>query len=173
MTEADSDIDPQLLRAAHDLCVLAFGPTFTDDDWSHSGGGQRFLVVQDGAVVGHAAVVERRISVGAQVLSVGYVEAVAVSPSLQGQRIGAVLVEASNEEIRARFDLGALSTSAHAFYERLGWERWQGPTYVATGSQVMRTPDEDAGIMILRTQRTPSIDLTAAITCEAREGDDW
>jgi hypothetical protein len=80
---------------------------------------------------------------------------------------------ATNDVVRLRYDLGVLSTGRRAFYERLGWERWQGQTYVQIGSRLERTPDEDAGIMVLRTPRSPSIDLRSDIGCQAREGDDW
>lgn len=66
-----------------------------------------------------------------------------------------------------------LSTSAHAFYEALGWERWQGPTYVRDGETVVRTEDEDDGIMVLRNGPSAGLDLAQALTCDARPGDDW
>jgi len=66
-----------------------------------------------------------------------------------------------------------LSTGRHEFYQRLGWERWLGPTFVRRGEALVRTPDEDDGIMVLRFGRSRDTDLTAPIACEAREGDDW
>ncbi len=69
--------------------------------------------------------------------------------------------------------MGALSTSKQRFYERLGWERWLGPTFVRRGGGVVRTPDEDDGIMVLRFGASREVDRTAAISCEARSGDDW
>ena len=59
----------------------------------------------------------------------------------------------------------------HHFYERLGWQRWLGPTYVRRSDGVVRTPDEDDGVMVLVT--ATAVDLTAPITCEERPGDDW
>jgi aminoglycoside 2'-N-acetyltransferase I len=38
---------------------------------------------------------------------------------------------------------------------------------------VERTPEEDGGILILRTPMTPPLDLTAALSCEWRPGDVW
>jgi aminoglycoside 2'-N-acetyltransferase I len=75
--------------------------------------------------------------------------------------------------VRESFELGGLSTAHHHFYERLGWERWQGPTYVRDGDDVIRTEEEDDGVMVLRFGPSATIDLTAPITCEARPGDDW
>jgi aminoglycoside 2'-N-acetyltransferase I len=75
--------------------------------------------------------------------------------------------------ISRAFELGALSTGLHAFYMRLGWERWRGPTGVRIETGVDLTPDEDDGIMILRTPSTPELNLAATLTCDWREGDVW
>jgi hypothetical protein len=37
----------------------------------------------------------------------------------------------------------------------------------------LRTEAEDAGVMVLRSERTANIDLRDAICCEERRGDDW
>jgi aminoglycoside 2'-N-acetyltransferase I len=68
--------------------------------------------------------------------------------------------------VRREFELGALSTGAHRFYERLGWQRWRGPTFVGD----VRSDEEDDGVMVLAV--TP-VDLGAPISCDPRRGDDW
>ncbi len=75
--------------------------------------------------------------------------------------------------LRREFELGALSTSRHSFYERLGWERGRGPTFVRHGRQLVRTQGEDDGVMVLRFGRSTEVDLDRSISCEARNGDDW
>ncbi len=173
IADNDQNLDPTLIEEAGDVCRLAFGSEFTGHDWAHTFGGQRLLVMDRSRAVGHTAVVPRSIRIGNHPLRVGYVEGVAVAPRMQGRGIGIHLMRATNDVVRLRYDLGVLSTGRHAFYERLGWERWQGQTCVQNGSRLERTPDEDAGIMVLRTPHTPSIDLRSEITCQAREGDDW
>jgi hypothetical protein len=79
----------------------------------------------------------------------------------------------ANRVVRSTFELGALSTGLWDFYERCGWERWRGPTFVRHGDEIVRTADDDDGIMVLRFGRSGSADLTAAIACERRAGDDW
>ena len=80
----------------------------------------------------------------------------------------------ANDLIEHRFELGGLSSGNPDFYARLGWERWAGPTYVREpDGRLVRTPDEDEGVMILRCRATYSLDLTGAITCDARAGDAW
>jgi aminoglycoside 2'-N-acetyltransferase I len=75
--------------------------------------------------------------------------------------------------IRERFELGALGTGSHGFYERLGWLTWMGPTSVRTANGPRRTPDEDGYVMVLPTPASPPLDLTAPISCEWRPGDVW
>jgi aminoglycoside 2'-N-acetyltransferase I len=74
--------------------------------------------------------------------------------------------------VRREFDIGVLSTSRHRFYERLGWERWTGPSFVLRGGERIRTADEDDGIVVLRFGVSLDIPLSAAIACHARSGDD-
>ena len=75
--------------------------------------------------------------------------------------------------LRREFEFGALSTSRHDFYARLGWERWRGPTFVRHGRELVRSWDEDDAVMVLRYGPSLSVDLTASISCDARTGDDW
>jgi aminoglycoside 2'-N-acetyltransferase I len=71
------------------------------------------------------------------------------------------------------FDLGALGTGTQAFYERLGWQIWRGPSYVRTDAGTERTMDEDGYILVLPTPSSPTLDLSAPISCEWRPGDVW
>lgn len=84
-----------------------------------------------------------------------------------------MLMEGVNSYIRDRFELGALGTGRHHFYERLGWKTWQGPTLVRMPEGARRTPDEDGYILVLPTPASPELDLAASITCDMRPGDAW
>jgi hypothetical protein len=78
------------------------------------------------------------------------------------------------DALRTQFDLGVLSTGAWHFYERLGWERWRGPTYVRGADGCLRRSEaEDDGVMVLRCARSQDIDSTASITCDERISDSW
>ena len=74
------------------------------------------------------------------------------------------------EEISG-FDLGALSPSQPGWYERLGWERWQGPLFIVKDGVAEATPDEC--VLIYRTPRTGALDLTAPLTGEWRPFEFW
>ena len=146
----------------------------TEEDWEHALGGVHLLLELDGALVGHASVVERELQVDGRPLRTGYVEAVAIDPGHQRSGFGSTLMADVGEVITESFELGALGTGSPIFYERLGWLRWAGPTYVRAPSGLVRTDEEDGGILVLPTPRTPfALDLAAAISCEWRSGDVW
>jgi len=146
----------------------------TEEDWEHALGGTHVIAEIAGRIVGHASVVARDIRVDGRPLHTGYVEAVAVEPALQRRAIGTALMRDVGTMILDAFELGCLGTGSPEFYERLGWRRWQGPTAVRTAAGEVRTPDDDGGIMILETPRTPAgLDLSGTISCEWRPGDVW
>jgi aminoglycoside 2'-N-acetyltransferase I len=130
---------------------------------------------EDGEVVTHAAVVERTLWAGGQPLSTGYVEGVATRPDRRRQGHASRAMRAAGRAIQERYQIGALSDGAEVpgFYERLGWERWQGPTFVASPDGPLRTAEDDESVMVLRTPATPNLDLAAALTCDWRPGDVW
>ena len=172
-TALTDSLPTDVLADLRDLLDAAFGGEFSADDWRHALGGRHVIVRDGGVIVAHAAVVERELDVGGQRFRSGYVEGVATAPARQGQGFGTAAMRAAAGVIREQFEIGALSTGEHHFYERLGWRRWRGPTFVRDGDALLRTEDEDDGVMVLSFGPSADIHLTAAITCEARAGDDW
>ncbi len=170
---ASTAVSSELLGDIRRLLDEAFGGQFSDEDWEHTLGGWHVLVTDGDLLVAHAAVVPRRLEVAGVTFSTGYVEGVATAPGRQGQGLGTAAMAPATALVRDRFEFGALSTERWTFYGRCGWERWQGPTFVRRGEQVVRTEDEDDGVMALRFGPSAAVDLTAPITCEARPGDDW
>jgi aminoglycoside 2'-N-acetyltransferase I len=164
---------PALLTEVRELLFGAFVGGFSEDDWQHSLGGWHVIGSEAGTVVSHAAVVSRTIDVGDVSFAAGYVEGVGTRPDRQRQGLGALVMTGAAEVIRRQFALGVLSTSSQDFYQHLGWERWQGPTFVRADGKHIRTEDEDDGIMVLRFGPSEAVDLTAAISCDSRSGDDW
>lgn len=146
---------------------------FSEDDWDHSLGGLHFVLDLDGEIVAHASVVERELHVDGRPVRTGYVEAVGTAPDRQGRGLGSIVMEDASAWIREQFELGALGTGRHSFYERLGWLRWKGPTAVRAPDGTRLTPDEDGDILVLPTPSSPELDLTAPISCEWRPGDVW
>ncbi len=172
------DLTVSETAAIRELLVAAFGSdeeeAFTDDDWAHAIGGLHFVLDLDGEIVAHASVVERQLHVGDRgPLRTGYVEAVATAPDRQGAGFGSLVMGEVSDYIRGAFELGALGTGRQAFYERVGWRTWKGPSGVRTTEGVRPTPEDDGYIMVLTTPASPPLDLNATITCEWRPGDVW
>lgn len=151
----------------------AFEGDFSDDDWAHALGGTHVWIDGPEGVVSHGALVERTLVCAGHVIRVGYVEAIATAPAHRRRGYASSILERINDLIRERYALGALSTGVPDFYESLGWERWRGPTFVNGPHGIERTEGDDAGILILRTPRSPELDLDGDIFADWRAGDVW
>ena len=161
--------------ALTDLCVAAFNEDW-EGYWESIGPGIHVIAEEAGrGVVAHAAIVDRLLYPGEATLRAGYVEAVAVWPDLQRQGHGTRVMEAIDAMIDEGYELGALGTGSHGFYRRLGWETWQGPTWIRErDGHLERSAAEDGGIMIRRTPATPAdLDLSAPIAVDWRPGEVW
>jgi aminoglycoside 2'-N-acetyltransferase I len=170
------ELGPGEVEVLRDLFRVAWGSDsegFTDDDWSHAVGGLHFVLEEGGVIRAHAAVVERELHTSGHRLATGYVEAVATWPTHQGRGHGSVLMREVGEYIERTFRLGALDTGRTAFYERLGWVAWKGPTFVRRNSGLIRTAEEDGNVLVRLTPTTPELDLWAPISCDWRPGDVW
>ena len=164
------------LRQLRELLWAAFPPGedgFTEDDWRHAMGGTHFLAERDAVIVSHAAVIERELHVDGVPLRTGYVEGVGTLPEYQRQGYGTAVMRAATQYVLDTYEFGALGTGEHTFYERFGWETWQGRAYVRTADGPERTPDEEGYIMVLRTPSSPVLDPAASISCDWRPGDVW
>lgn len=169
----DADVPAGRLTAVRELTFAAFGGRFDEHDWDHTSGGWRVIRLDGEAPVATAAVVPRLLVVGEHAFRGGYVEGVATTPAAGGRGHGAAVMAAATALVREEFELGGLSTGLQGYYERWGWQRWQGPTYVRHPDRLERTPAEDDGVMVLRFGASAELDLTASIACEARSGDHW
>ncbi|MCB0949866.1 MAG: GNAT family N-acetyltransferase [Mycobacterium sp.] len=176
-----SDLDDETREHARSMVIEAFRGhlegEFTDADWEHALGGMHAVICQRGALIGHAAVVQRYLLYGNAVLRCGYVEAVAVREDHRGQGLGSALMDAVEQVIRGGHHLGALSSTepARPFYTARGWLPWDGPTSVLAPGGLTRTPDEDGSLLVLPGELPPAmtLDTSAPIACDWRDGDVW
>jgi aminoglycoside 2'-N-acetyltransferase I len=168
-----AELDAATLAETRALLQEVFAGDFSAEDWEHTVGGTHALLRDDGVLVGHAAVVERRLRHGGRELRTGYVEGVAVRRDRQGRGHGALLMDAMEAAIQGRFEVGALSSSEEAlgFYAARGWRLWQGPTSVLTPGGVVRTPDDDGGVYVWPV--SAPLDLEGELTCDWRAGEVW
>jgi aminoglycoside 2'-N-acetyltransferase I len=155
------------------LLDSAFDGDFTEEDWDHAIGGVHVWLRGSHGLVSHGSLVERTLVCSGDTLRVGYVEAVATAAAHRRRGYGAKVMKYITELIRERHALGVLSTGTQAFYETVGWESWRGPTFVEGPRGRQRTPGGDGDVMILRTSRSPRLDLDGEIVCDWRLGDVW
>ena len=143
-------LDTAVLRAGRDLLQDVFAGELTDDDWEHCLGGLHALLWEDGELVGHAALIQRRLLHGGRSLRTGYVEGVGVRADRRRRGYGATVMEA---------------------LEQVARRLWRGPTSALTPNGVVRTEAEDDCIYVL--PLSAPLDLHGALTCDWRNGDAW
>lgn len=167
-----ADLDAATLTAARILLYDVFDD-MTAEDWEHALGGMHALVHEDGELIGHASVVQRRLLHNGRALRCGYVEGVGVRADRRGRGHGAAMMTALERVIHNAYDLGALGAAddAATFYAARGWQPWRGPSSALTPHGIHRTPDEDGSLYVLATSAT--LDLGGELTCDWREGDAW
>jgi aminoglycoside 2'-N-acetyltransferase I len=168
-----ADLDTATLAAARALMYDVFEDDMTEHDWEHALGGIHAIAFDDGELVGHASVIQRRLLHRGRALRTGYVEGVAVREQSRRRGHASAMMEALERVIRGAYDLGALGASdmAAAFYAARGWRRWRGATYALTPAGVERTPDDDDSVFVLPV--SAPLDLAAELTCDWRDGDVW
>jgi aminoglycoside 2'-N-acetyltransferase I len=172
-TAHTSDLDATVLAAARALLEDSFAGSWNEHDWEHSLGGVHALVWDGDDLVGHGAVVQRRLLHGGRALRAGYVEGVAVRADRRRRGHASAIMEALERVVRGAYELGGLSASDAAadLYMARGWKLWRGPTSVLTPAGTSRTEEEDGAIYVLPVEAP--LDLAAELTCDWRDGDVW
>jgi aminoglycoside 2'-N-acetyltransferase I len=173
-TAHTAELDEATLTAARELLETAFAGDFSEHDWEHCVGGLHALSYEDGELVGHAALVERRLLHGGRALRAGYVEGVGVRPDRRRRGHGGALMDPLERRVRSDYDLGALGATDQAgrFYRARGWLLWEGPTSALTPTGLVRTEEDDGCVHILPMDGV-SLDRAGELTCDWREGELW
>ena len=164
------------LAALRRMVFEAFGGRFDEHDWDHMLGGVHVLASEeDDGVTAHGAVVGRTMTAGGRALRTGYVEGVATRRDRRGRGLATLVMAEVGRVVTEGYELGALAdgTGIPGFYQRLGWETWQGPTWVAGPAGPERTAEEDGSVLVLRTPATGTLDPAGPIVCDWRAGDVW
>ncbi|WP_397545093.1 GNAT family N-acetyltransferase [Saccharopolyspora pogona] len=172
-TAHTADLDEATRKAARALLWDVFEDDMAEHDWEHCLGGIHTLVWEGDELIGHAAVVQRRLLHADRALRTGYIEGVAVRADRRRRGIAAAMMAELEGVIRRAYDLGALGASDEgaALYEARGWQRWQGPTFALAPTGTQRTEDEDSFIFVFPVE--VPLDLTGSLTCDWRDGDAW
>ena len=169
-----SAVDADTLSAIHALLVEAFPPPeFTDDDWEHTLGGLHVLCHEDGRLVGHAAVIQRRLLHRGRALRAGYVEGVAVRAGHRRRGHGSAMMARVERVVHSAYDIGALNSSdvAKPFYATRNWQPWLGRLAALTSSGIKPTTRPD-NVHVLTSDRAPT-DVRDLLVCDWRDGNPW
>jgi GNAT superfamily N-acetyltransferase len=171
------ELGPARFAALDALCTAAFEIPFAPV-WERVGPGIHVIAEVGGRPVAHAMVVDRRLFIGPDgggSLDAGYVENVATDPGARGHGHASLVMREIGRLVRDEYVLGALATTRHGFYRRLGWESRGGPTWVVMpDGERVRSPEADPEIMVLRTPRTPAtLELDGPIGVDWRPGRSW
>jgi aminoglycoside 2'-N-acetyltransferase I len=77
------------------------------------------------------------------------------------------------EVIAGAYEVGALSAGEDAarLYRSLGWQRWEGRTWVLGPDGPERTREEDQTTYVL--PLSAELDLSGDLACDWRDGDVW
>ena len=114
-----SDLDASTLTAIRTLMDAAFDGV-SEDTYENVLGGIHALVIEDGVLIGHASVVERRMLHRGLALRTGYIEGVAVRADRRRGH-GDAMMAALERIVRSGYQLGAPRRE----------RRWQPPVHLA------------------------------------------
>lgn len=100
-----ADLDSETRQDIRQMVTGAFAGDFTETDWEHTLGGMHALIWHHGAIIAHAAVIQRRLIYRGNALRCGYVEGVAVRADWRGQRLVSALLDAVEQVMRGAYQL--------------------------------------------------------------------
>ena len=171
-TAHTADLDASTRSAVRALMDAAFGAV-SDDTFENVLGGVHALVVEDGELIGHASVVQRRMLHAGQALRTGYIEGVAVREDRRRRGHGAAMMSVLERVVRSGYQLGALGASEDGgrLYASRGWQLWRGPSSALTPDGIRRTADSDGAIYVLPV--SVPVDMTGELICDWRPGSLW
>jgi aminoglycoside 2'-N-acetyltransferase I len=167
-----ADLGASVIAAVRDLMNAVFDGV-SDDTFDNALGGMHALVLEDGELIAHGSVIQRRLLHGGRPLRTGYVEGVAVHADRRRQGLGATVMTELERIIRSGYHLGALGASpvGSLLYSVRGWQPWQGPSSAMTPDGITRTAKFDGAIYVLPV--SVPLDVTGELTCDWRPAALW
>jgi aminoglycoside 2'-N-acetyltransferase I len=145
----------------------------SDDTFDNTLGGMHALIVEDGELIGHGSVVQRRMLHVGRALRTGYIEGVAVRADRRRRGLGARLMAPLERIVRSAYDLGALGASPDGarLYASRGWQLWRGPSSAMAPDGIRPTPGSDGHIYVLPV--SVPVDVSGELTCDFRPAWLW
>ncbi|QES48069.1 aminoglycoside 2'-N-acetyltransferase [Streptomyces venezuelae] len=168
-----SELGERALKEIRSLLDAAFDGDFCDEDFEHGLGGMHALVHQDGELVAHGSLVQRRVVHRGQALRTGYVEAVAVRADCRRQGLGSAVMAGLEGVIARAYVLGALSASDEgaALYEQRGWTVWGGRIGTLAPEGPQRLAEEEGSTYLWVPEGAALPDTAGPLWFDWRNGD--
>lgn len=156
-----------------EVCVAAHRSENFRDLFSYTTDGARhFLGWRGDELVSHAMVTTRWLEPsGCGVLRTGFVDAVSTLPAAQGLGYASAVMRELAGSIDD-YEVGCLQTDIPSFYERLGWQLWQGELSGRGDEGLIPTPGQ-RGVMVLALAHTPRLDVTVDLSIEVQRERIW
>jgi aminoglycoside 2'-N-acetyltransferase I len=167
-----ADLGAGLVPAIRELMNAVFDGV-SDDTFDNTLGGVHALILEDGELIAHGSVVQRRLLYDGRALRTGYVEGVAVRADRRRRGHGDTVMAELERVIRSAYHIGALGASPDGsrLYAARRWQLWQGPSSALTPDGIKRTAGHDGAIWVLPV--SAPLDLTADLTCDYRPAAPW
>lgn len=133
---------------------------------------------KDSDIISHALWIDRQCCINRQpAIKTAYVEYVATRYAYQKQGLASALLAYLIIQVRKRgYQLAGLSPANSDFYQRLGWQPWQGQLSILEGNDYIATPDDCVMLYPL----SPSMQILVKgitandeLSAEWREGELW
>jgi aminoglycoside 2'-N-acetyltransferase I len=105
-------------------------------------------------------------------LKTAYIEGMATDLQYRHRGFASQLMQRAIESVQD-FDIAALATGSHGFYERLGWRTWEGPLYARKEKELIVMPEEKGCVMVYALSKTPPLDIAAPLSVEWRAVEPW
>ncbi|MFD3697910.1 GNAT family N-acetyltransferase [Streptomyces sp. NPDC058646] len=172
-TAHTSELDGAEIAEVRALLDGAFEGDFGDEDFEHALGGMHVLVREEGELVAHGSVVQRRVLHRGRALRTGYVEAVAVRADRRRRGLAGLVMAELERVIGRAYVLGALSASeaGAALYAGRGWSPHPGPIGVLGPDGPERLAEEEGSTYVWEPPGGVRLDPAARLDFDWREGD--
>jgi aminoglycoside 2'-N-acetyltransferase I len=166
-------LGPGTLSRTRAFLAEVFADEFTNYDWDNALGGLHALLWEDGDLIGHASVIQRRLLHQGMALRAGFFECVGVRADRRRRGHGTEMMRALATTVRDAYDLSALCSNEEAkhFYVKLNWTAWRGPLSTLTPDGVREDPRCQGRIFVL--EHSFPLDLDGSLACDWRDGDPW
>lgn len=166
-------IEPEKLTRIRTFLAEQFAGEFTNYDWENALGGIHALLWEEGELIGHGSVIQRRLLHRQRALRAGFYECVVIHSERRGIGHGATLMTALAAKLDDAYEISALCSGvvAKPFYTKLGWLPWRGPLATLTPEGVCEDP-RFRGRVFVREHSFP-LDLDGSLACDWRDGDPW